>query len=182
MNPLWRFALYLGGYMLLLPTTLVGLVLALVVYHARSFRWHEGMLYCVAATDDTGETLIWGRPGAQTLGWLTIGASEAELARADLRVHEATHVFQALAFAWAVAIALTPVVALWWGAGALSVSAAAFGGGLLFDVAYGAGFLVPFAKRGFKSSLWHDAYHENPAEKHAYRVGDTAVGWGAKPL
>lgn len=180
MNPLWRFALYLGGYLMLVPTTLAGLLLATTVYHAHSFRFHEGMLYCVAATDGNGDTRIWGKPGAQTLGWLTIGASEAELARADLRVHEAGHVFQALAIAWAVAIILAPVIALWWGPSALSVNTAVFGGGLLFDLAYGLCFFVPFAKRGFKN--WHDAYHDNPFEKHAYKVGDRAKGWGDTPL
>lgn len=181
MSPAWRFALYLGGYLMLLPTTLVGLVIALTFYGAHAFRWHEGVLVCIAELEADGRTSrIWGNPGAQTFGWLVIGASEAELARVDLRVHELAHVFQALALAWAAALAMVPVMALWWPPSAWSVSTAAFGGGLLFDVLYGLCFLVPFAAQGF--SDWHRAYHKNPAEKHAYKVGDRAKGWGAKPL
>lgn len=49
-------------------------------------------------------------------------------------------------------------------------------GGPLFAIVYALCFLVPFALQGFKD--WHRAYHRNPFEKHAYRVGDTSKGWG----
>lgn len=180
MSPAWRYVLYAGGYVLLLPTTLVGLLLSAVFYDAREFRFHEGMLYAVAGTTKNGDTLIWGRPGAQTLGWFTIGADWDQLMRVDLRAHEATHVVQALVAALVgvfVAGVLCPLLgapAWLWG------SSTTFGGGLMFDVIYGLCFVVPFALHGFTN--WHDAYHENPLEKHAYRVGDKRSGWGTKPL
>lgn len=189
MSPRWRFVLYLGGYLMLIPTTLVGLALAVTVYHAHSFRFHEGVLLCVAGELEDGTTRIWGKPGAQTLGWLTIGASEEELARADLRAHEFTHVADALAAAL-IGLVLYPVAHVLLG-GELVTSAipAPFAGGLAFDLLYGLFFLVPFALQGFTD--WHTAYHKNPFEKHAYAVGDAELaremegakpyGWGSKP-
>ncbi len=180
MSRAWRYVLIAGGYVMLAPVTLVGLLLALTVYHAHSFRFHEGVLVCVGGEHPDGSTRIWGKPGAQTLGWLTIGASEDELARKDLRVHEFTHVADALAMAliWA-AIGLplwawTDIPTAW------GVLETVLGGGLLFALAYGVLFLVPFAFQGFKD--WHTAYHKNPFEKHAYAVGDKGKGWGDAPL
>lgn len=180
MSRAWRYVLVAGGYVMLAVMTLVGLLLALTVYHAHSFRFHEGVLLCVGGTKPDGTSRIWGNPGAQTLGWLTIGASEDELARADLRVHEYVHVADALAFA----LAWLPLgIALWVWTGmpiAAGVLETVLGGGILFAITYGVFFLVPFALQGFKD--WHRAYHKNLLEKHAYWVGDKAKGWGDKPL
>lgn len=181
MSPAWRFVLYFGGYLMLLPATLVGLTLALTVYGGHAFRWHEGALMCVAELKADGHTSkIWGNPGAQTLGWLVIGASEAELERVDLRVHELAHVAQALACALG-GLVVYPVVHVVLGGEALtSAFVAPFSGGLVFAVTYGVLFGVPFALQGFRR--WHDAYMKNPLEKHAYRVGYTNKGWGSRPL
>ncbi len=146
MSPHWRW--YLPGYLMALPHTIFGLLLALV-YRAHSFRWHAGVLCCIGGTFDQGghsETRIWGRPGAQTHGWLVIAASEEELARADLRVHEYTHVVQGFVL------------------------------GPLFMLFYVLAFAVPFVKQGFRD--WHAAYGKNPFELMAYRVGDAGHGWG----
>lgn len=181
MSPAWRFVLYCGGYVLLLPVTLFGLAVALTVYGAHSFRFHEGALFCVAEMKADGRTSkIWGNPGAQTFGWLVIGASEEELARTDLRVHELVHVAQALACALLGAVAcgiLWPILELHV---ALAAPLTAFSGGLGFAVLYGVCFLVPWVADGF--GHWHDAYRKNPFEGHAYDVGDRARGWGAKPF
>lgn len=85
MSRLWRW--FLLGYVLALPHTLVGFVLA-AVYRCHSFAWRDGVLEATAAG-----TII-GRPGAQTHGWLVIYADATQRARRDLRVHENCHVVQ----------------------------------------------------------------------------------------
>jgi hypothetical protein len=84
---------FLPGYLWALPHTLVGLLLCLV-YRAHAFSWHEGVLTCLGGLDNDGGTRIWGRPGAQTHGWLVIYADERQRSRTDLRVHEYQHVWQ----------------------------------------------------------------------------------------
>lgn len=112
----WRW--FLPGYLWSLPLTLIGFVLCLV-YRAHSFKWHEGVLTCLAGKLPDGRTRIWGRPGAQTHGWLVICADEGQRQRQDLRVHEYVHVKQA------------------------------FVGGVLYGLAYGLLFLVIWTTKGF---------------------------------
>jgi hypothetical protein len=117
MSPYWKYCF--PGYLWSLPHTLVGLVLALV-YRAHDFRWSSGCLECTAGTLPDGRTRIWGRPGAQTHGWLIIYASEKNRTHQTLRAHERVHVVQG------------------------------FIGGPLFALAYVAFFLWFFAGQGFK--------------------------------
>ena len=84
MSRRWRY--YIPGYLMALPHTIVGLALA-VIYRAHSWQWVDGRLECIGGTKD-GRTRIWGRPGAQTHGWLIVYASAAQQQREDLRVHE----------------------------------------------------------------------------------------------
>lgn len=88
MSPRWRY--YFLGYLMALPHTLVGLFVFVVFYHARSWKWHQGVLTCVA---DGG--VIWGHPNAQTQGWAQVFDSEKSRDSAALRVHETCHVVQA---------------------------------------------------------------------------------------
>lgn len=174
MNRAWRF--WLPCYVWTLPLVLVGLVLAAVVYRARAWSWRDGLLRCIAGQRD-GVTRIWGRPGAQTFGWLQIYASEDQLGREDLRVHETTHTVQAFLFALG-AHAVVPVAYAALGVPAwIGLAIAGFVGVLGYAIAYAAGFLVPFAAQGFRD--WKRAYYRNPFEIHAYEVGDRAKGWGA---
>ena len=90
MSPRWRW--FLLGYLLALPHTLVGLLLALV-YRSREWRWSDGCLECIAGSKDR-RTRIWGQPWAQTHGFLIIYDCEAHRETPWLRVHERVHVFQ----------------------------------------------------------------------------------------
>jgi len=83
----WRY--YLPGYVMALPHTVIGLLLCLV-YRAHSWRWSDGCIECIAGD------LIWGKPGAQTHGWLIVYRDEKARQRADLRVHERCHVVQGM--------------------------------------------------------------------------------------
>lgn len=91
MSPLWRF--YFLGYLMALPHTLVGLLLALV-YRCHSWRWHDGCLEAIAGQKPDGETRIWGSPAAQTHGWVIFYDSEAMRQYAPVRVHERVLVWQ----------------------------------------------------------------------------------------
>lgn len=146
MSPRWRW--YLFGYLMALPHTLIGLVLALI-YRSGSWRWASGCLECVGGTfveNGRTQTRIWGRPGAQTHGWLIIYASESLRTIKTLRAHERTHVVQG------------------------------FVGGPLYVVAYVWCFLWLFAVGEFKN--WRAAYEANPFEKHARAAARRAGAWG----
>lgn len=174
----WRY--FVPGFVWVAPLTLVGLVLALVVYRARSWRWNAG-LECIGGTfvrDGRTITRIWGRPGAQTLGWLKIYADAGQRSRVDLRIHESAHVVQAFVGAILGQIVCAAI------AGGLDfgpmwlVHAGGFLGAVGFAVAYGLCFLVPFAAQGFRD--WHRAYRRNPFEIHAYHIDATRRdGFGA---
>lgn len=145
MSPAWRW--WLPGYVLALPHTLVGLVLA-VVYRSHGWRWSSGCLEAIGGTferDGRTVTRIWGRPGAQTHGWLILYASERAREVVPLRAHERVHVVQA------------------------------FVGGPLYALAYGACFLVLFAAQGFRD--WHRAYMRSPFEVQAYGRADRKGAW-----
>lgn len=127
-----------------------------------------------------------GNPGGQ--GWSPIVgfADETQRARADLRVHEFTHVVQELLFALlgvAVALALLQLgVAPVWAAVCL------FSGGPLFALIYGLNFFVMWAASGF--GPWYNAYHKIVFELHAYWVQlqwhlnpeERSEMWGNEPL
>lgn len=133
------------GYVWASINTLLGLLLA-VVYRARSFRWHAGCLEAVAGTfrrDGYPVTRIWGRPRAQTWGWLIVYASEADRDKAWLRVHERVHVRHAF---WL---------------------------GPLFLLAYGLHFVWEFIWTSHcDPSRWDEAYREVWSERIAYREQD----------
>lgn len=86
----WYFLLYI----FLLPHTLVGLLMA-SVYWPTKVRWSDGCLEMVAGSKKDGTTRIFGKPGAQTWGFLIYYANEECMNRSDLRVHERCHVVQA---------------------------------------------------------------------------------------
>jgi hypothetical protein len=94
MSRAWRW--FLPGYVLAAPHTILGLLLA-IVYRCHSWQWRDGVLTCLGGTfqrDGKTITRIWGRPGAQTHGWLLVAADEDQRSRSDLRVHECVHVVQ----------------------------------------------------------------------------------------
>jgi hypothetical protein len=133
------------GYVWSALNTLIGLMLAVVVYRAHDFRWNEGCLEAIGGTfqrDGKTITRIWGRPGAQTHGWFTIYASVEHRAKRPLRVHERVHVTQAFVL------------------------------GPLFLVAYPGHFIIEWARKGFRPSRWRDAYLRIWAERIAYRIQD----------
>ena len=89
MNRNWRW--FLPGYAWALLGTLIGLLLC-IFYRAHDFRWHQGVLTCVAPKSN-----VIGHPGAQTWGWLIIYTDpryRTEPWGAELRTHEYTHVAQ----------------------------------------------------------------------------------------
>ncbi|UCC74950.1 MAG: hypothetical protein JSV86_10490 [Gemmatimonadota bacterium] len=149
------------GYVWAAFNTLIGLLLAVVFYRARGFRWSDGCLEAVGGSfqrDGKTVTRIWGRPGAQTWGWFIVYRTEAHVAKAPLRVHERVHVAQGMV------------------------------GGPLFLLAYGLHFLIEFAWTArFRPSRWYDAYRRVWAERMAYRIEDEfrrglrPNAWGANP-
>lgn len=92
----WRW--FLIGYVWAFPLVLLFLPVVAAVYQAGSWKWHDGVLTCVAASNDDGSTKIWGSPQGQTWGWLTVFSSETARQRAELRVHERCHTVQAFIF------------------------------------------------------------------------------------
>ncbi len=124
MSRWWKW--YLPGYLLLLPMTLGGCALALFVYRATFWRWHDGCLEVVGGRHPDGSTRIWGKPGAQTLGAMIVYADIFQMGRPDLRVHERVHVVQGMI------------------------------GGPLFALAYGLSFLAIWVwrRRGWKDAYY----------------------------
>ena len=76
---------YLPGYVWALLNTLSGLLLV-IIYRPTSWRFSDG---CIEAI---GGDRIFGKPGAQTWGYLIYYRDEAARARKPLRVHERVHV------------------------------------------------------------------------------------------
>lgn len=161
----WRW--YLLGYLYLLPMTLVGLFIAKIFYKASSWKWYDGFLTCIAAPDS-----IWGRPNAQTLGWVVICDTEDSRNEVDLRVHEAVHIVQGF---WGslLGLVITPLICLafgWpWLAG---VILGGFMGGLGFSILYAILFVYLFVKQG---TGWYWAYRNNPFEVQAYDTQDKYI-------
>jgi len=133
------------GYVWAAFNTLIGLLLAVVFYRACTFRWSDGCLEAVGGTfRRAGKTVsrIWGRPYAQTWGWLIIYDSLGHRAVRPLRVHERVHVIQSMV------------------------------AGPLFTPLYSLHFLVEWAREGFAFAHWRDAYRRIWAERMAYRIED----------
>lgn len=92
MSPNWKW--FLPGYLLALPHTLIGFLLTLFCYRGQGWRFRDGVLECTAGRTKKGRTRIWGRPGAQTHGFLVVYASSAARRFLPLRRHERAHVVQ----------------------------------------------------------------------------------------
>jgi hypothetical protein len=156
--------------------TLAGFVIAVVFYKARNWQWHDGVLTCIAAPDT-----IWGRPNAQTLGWLEIYDTEDSRNEVDIRVHENVHIVQAFFFSL-LALMVMPVLFaisgfnLW-----LGLALGGFVGGLGFAALYGILFMYFLLTQ---KAGWYEAYMANPFEKQAYTMQDkyiqdpTSRPWG----
>lgn len=181
MSRIWRY-LY-PCYLFAMLNTLAGIAIAKWFYKATSFRWYDGALTCVAGTFPDGTTRIWGKPNAQTLGWLVICDTAASRDEADLRVHEWTHVAQVFAGSL-IGLALVPLLftALGWSP-LLGLALGGFVGAVGFAVAYGILFVYLWVK--LQRADWYWAYRANPFEVQAYRVQDkyladtTKKPWGA---
>ena len=190
MSRSWRFF----AHPFLLPFTIGYALFVLVVYRAGYWRMQDGVVTCIASSFERAitpkgpyqtVTRIWGRPGAQTIGALTVFADEHERARQDLRVHEHTHIVQQTLFALG-GVAVVPPVFIALGIEPLwSLALSGFIGAAAYAIAYVAFFLVAFALVGFRD--WKAAYHDNPFEKWAYeeqadymdmRPVDKARVWG----
>lgn len=168
MSKIWRWLL--PCYIWTIVMTMAGLAISVIWYKARSWTWYQGVLTCVAGTAPDGTTLIWGKPNAQTLGWIQIYDSEFMRQCADLRVHENVHVVQAFAGSL-VGVVLTPLlfmVAGW--SPLLGLVLGGFIGGVGFAAAYGILFLYLYLKLGKRD--WYAAYRANPFEEQAYTLQD----------
>lgn len=167
----WRWIL--PCYLWTLPMTIVGFALASLVYRASSWQWRDGVLTCVAGTSANGVTLIWGRPNAQTLGWIQVYDSPVNREFPDLRVHENVHVAQAFASAL-IGVALVPLLfmAIGWSP-LLGAVLGGFVGGLMFAILYGLLFVYLWVKGG--GGDWYDAYRDNPFEVQAYNLQDRYI-------
>lgn len=88
----WRF--FFIGYVWAGLITLPFLLFVLAFYKPSSWKWHDGVLTCLGGKDASGASLILGKPGGQTWGWLTLFKDEEQRQRADLRVHERCHTVQ----------------------------------------------------------------------------------------
>lgn len=118
MSKYWKY--FLPGYLLALPHTVVGIFICWLAYKAHSWKWNDGCLECVASLTDEGVTKIWGRPLAQTHGFIMVFASEGVSKDRRIRIHERCHVVQS------------------------------FLGGPLYAAIYGLFFFASFAANGFK--------------------------------
>lgn len=181
MSRAWRWVI--PCYLFLLPMSMVGWVLATWIYKASGWTWRDGVLTCVAGTAQDGSTRIWGKPNAQTLGWVEIFDTEASRQEANLRVHETVHVVQAFAGAL-LGVVLVPLlfVAAGWSP-LLGLVLGGFVGGLGFSLLYGILFLYLLARM---RTHWYYAYRANPFEVQAYNLqdkylADVAAGKDPKP-
>lgn len=139
MSPKWKW--FLPGYILALPHTLIGLLIALVFYRPRQWRLADGAIECVAGRMKDGRTRIWGRPGAQTHGFLVVYASSAARRYLPLRRHERVHVVQA------------------------------FVGGPLYAILYGCTFVANFLKSQDWHSAYEAIPFEVSARKYEQKEG-----------
>jgi hypothetical protein len=167
MSRLWRWIL--PCYLFTLPMTMAGWVISVLFYKASSWRWQDGILSCIGGTLPDGTTRIWGRPNAQTLGWIVIYDSEEHRQEVNLRVHEAVHVGQAFVGSL-VGLAAVPWLFLVMGwSPVLGLVLGGFIGGLGFAGLYGILFLYLLLK--YRTG-WYNAYRANPFEVQAYDLQD----------
>lgn len=153
----WRWLLVLG-YPLLIVNLFFAALYAWLWCGGRDWKVIEGCLTFIP-----GKRKMFGDPGGQ--GWSPIvGFADAkQRARADLRVHEFTHVVQEMWFALlglvAALIVLQVTTSAFWATLCL------FSGGPLFALVYGGSFVWGWLKtrRG-----WKQAYYEDVFEKMAY--------------
>lgn len=155
--------------------SIAGFVIAWFFYGARQWAWYDGVLTSVAAPDS-----IWGRPNAQTLGWIQIFDTAENRAFPDLRVHENVHVVQAFASSL-VGLVLCPLLFLAIGHPLLGLILGGFIGGVGFAGLYGIIFLYLLITQ---RNGWYQAYRNNPFEVQAYNLQDkyladtTQTPWG----
>jgi hypothetical protein len=150
--------------------SMAGFVIAWHWYKARNWVWYKGILTCIAGIAPDGTTLIWGKPNAQTLGWVQIYDSEVSRYETNLRVHENVHVVQAFTGSL-VGLVVVPLLflAIGW-PWLLALIIGPFIGGLGFNILYGILFLYLYIKQGDKD--WYQAYRNNPFEEQAYKLQD----------
>ena len=176
MSPRWRW--YFFGYLVTAPLAIIAFAYAVTIADARSWEWRDGVLTFVAGkkVNDHGAIVskLWGNPKGQGWSWIVGFADEQQRNRADLRVHEFTHVVQAF-----IVQSLAPLlVAGWyllpglpWWADTLILLGAAFP----WALAYGVCFFWPWLLSGF--GAWREAYHANVFEQHAYKRQARFAGW-----
>lgn len=171
MSRLWKYAY--PCYLFCAPMSVIGFVIASVFYQARDWQMRDGVLTCIAGQFDNGVTRIWGRPNAQTLGWVQIYDNVENRDYPDLRVHENVHIVQAFVGGLVGAVLGVGVFAI---AGWPLLCGALFGGlagGAGFSVTYGVLFLYHWVKQGFGD--WYFAYRANPFEVQAYKRQDEYI-------
>ena len=160
-NVIMMFLMILG-YIWALPHTVVGVLLSIFVYRAWGWHWNDGCLVAFGGTFERGGkevTRIWGRPAAQTHGFLILYATQKLQGKAWLRIHERVHVEQALI------------------------------GGPFYPLAYGLHFLwnYTFDSVGkYNRPRWKRAYYRIWFEKRAYKYhkefqkGKHPDAWGSE--
>lgn len=175
MHRSWRY--FLIGQLWCLPITLGYLLFVLVFYRAWHFRFHDGVLTCIAGSFDRISkhggwetvTRIWGRPAAQTVGTLCVFANEEERARGDLRVHEFTHIAETYLCGFAAFAVVPPIfVSLGWSPWIVGLSAGTIGV-LVYCLAYLVIFLgFYFTRQKDEKEGWDDDYRRNWLERWAF--------------
>jgi len=176
MSPYWKY--FLPGYVLALPNTLLGLVLGLI-YRAHSWKWSNGCLETIGGTNTKGETRIFGKPGAQTHGWLIFYDTEHSREDWRLRTHERVHVVQA----FLIQLLSIPILFVWFFLADLPWYLDApilLVGSMPFGFLYVLFFFWFFTKNGFRN--WMSAYRHNPFENQAYNNQSNSDAWGAEQL
>lgn len=170
----WRWLLVLG-YPLLIVNLLVAVLYAAIWCRAYSWKFHEGCLTFLS------KRTMFGHPGGQ--GWSPIigFADEGQRQRADLRVHEYSHVVQEMWFALVGLVA--GLIVLQVTASPVWTTVCLLSGGPLFAVAYG----LSYAYQYVKYKQWHDAYKHILFEVQAYEIQDKYRqapddAWGSSSL
>lgn len=94
MREFWKW--YLPGYILCLPGTLIGVLLALAYYHPKEIKFRDGCIECISR-----RTIIGGKwVGAQTWGHVIFYRDARMQSWDELSVHERTHVVQAMVLSY----------------------------------------------------------------------------------
>lgn len=172
MNRAWRYV----AHPFLLPFTLLYALWCVTVYRAGYWKIQDGVVTCIAESFERAitpkgpyqdVTRIWFRPKAQTIGALTVFASEEARSDSGLRVHENTHIVQQTLFALGGLAVVPPIFIAFDVAPYLSLALSGFIGALAYGAAYVAlflGFYVVHVLRTWKPGDWHPPYEKNPLE------------------